>query len=471
MTIAGLVRARARSAAKIAEGAQAGPTALQWAALIVLPSSYAALLFFKRIFALDLAHMLFLIGFSFSAIWKLLAVGLCDRINPPAPLRNAALPPYTIIAALYHEGAVVDGLVEALRRIDYPSDRLQIIVALEKDDDETLGALAWLNLPCWVEVVVKQPEGPKTKPNALNAALAIATGEHLVVYDAEDRPHPAQIREAASRFARDPDLCYLQAPLRITNGKASFLARQFALEYAGQFEVVLPALARIGAPFPLGGTSNHFRVPTLHRAGGWDPFNVTEDADLGFRLARMGCKGGVLRHPTYEDAPVDLYDWLPQRTRWIKGYMQTWGVHTRRVGGEGLRVAIAMQLSIGFGILGAAFHGPFVMLIAAKALIDICGGAIPRFGLLDMALLIGAWLAAAVVKWTGARRAGLTMRVGDALAAPLYWPLQSLAFLFALGQLVRDPYHWDKTDHVPHGADETVVGLDDAARAGVSRAA
>lgn len=457
-----------RRAPESYSGAERGPTLVQWTTLILTFGGCTLVFIFSRTSALTVGHLVFLTAFSLSALWKLAAAALCAPPQPPPRLATRTLPRYTIVAALYHEGAVVGELVNALKRLDYPPSRLQIIVALEEDDEETLDALAWLNLPGWVDVVVKKAGGPKTKPNALNAALSIATGDYIVVYDAEDRPHPGQLREAAARFAAEPDICYLQAPLRITNAHESFLARQFALEYAGQFEVVLPALVNIGAPFPLGGTSNHFRISTLRRAHGWDPYNVTEDADLGFRLARLGCKGGVITLPTYEDAPVGLEDWLPQRTRWIKGYMQTWGVHTRSLDLTGLKTALAMQLSIGLGILGAAFHGPFVMLLAAAALLDVSSGQLPSIGLADLALLIGAWAAASYVKAKGARRAGLSMSWRDALAAPLYWPLQSLAFLFAVQQLVVSPYHWDKTNHLAHASDGA-IGLDEAASVGVSR--
>ena len=141
----------------------------------------------------------------------------------------------------------------------------------------------------------------------------------------------------------------------------------------------------------------------------------------------------------------------------------------------GLKTTLAMQLSLGLGILGAAFHGPFILLLTASALIDICSGQIPHFGAADLALLLWGWAAAVTVKSMGARRAGIRMRLIDGLAAPAYWPLQSLAFLFAVAQLISKPYHWDKTSHRPH---ETVLeppravgALDALAPARVSRAA
>jgi cellulose synthase/poly-beta-1,6-N-acetylglucosamine synthase-like glycosyltransferase len=104
--------------------------------------------------------------------------------------------------------------------------------------------------------------------------------------------------------------------------RTSWLARYFTAEYAGQFDVVLPKLAALGLPLPLGGSSNHFRTVTLREVGGWDPHNVTEDADLGMRLARFGYRSGVVASSTYEEAPADIGRWLGQRTRWFKGWMR-----------------------------------------------------------------------------------------------------------------------------------------------------
>src|SRR5262249_40834782 len=155
----------------------------------------------------------------------------------------------------------------------------------------------------------------------LNYALAGARGEFVVIYDAEDRPHPDQLRAACSQFAASPDdVVCLQAPLVISNGGASWVSAAVSLEYSALFFVLLPMLARRRMPVPLGGTSNHFRVAELRASGGWDPYNVTEDADLGMRLHRLGYRCGVIDCPTYEDAPATFRVWLNQRTRWFKGW-------------------------------------------------------------------------------------------------------------------------------------------------------
>ena len=135
----------------------------------------------------------------------------------------------------------------------------KVLIVLETDDHETQAAFAALDLPVGFQVLIAPPGTPQTKPRACNIALERAQGDLVVIYDAEDAPHPTQLREAAARFAADDGrLACLQAPLRI-EPDPRFLPDQFALEYAVLFEVFLPALARWRLPFPLGGTSNHFR--------------------------------------------------------------------------------------------------------------------------------------------------------------------------------------------------------------------
>lgn len=447
------------------------PSAIQWIVAWTALASVAAALYRWPGATIAGLHALLVLGFALSASSKLVLAAIGRPPRAPARLRRDLLPTYSILAPLYREGAVVDQLVQALSEIDYPANRLQIILILEPDDTETLDALAWMQLPRNVEVLINPSPAPRTKPNALNAALPLVRGQYVVVYDAEDRPHPGQLREAAARFAAEPEVDCLQAPLRIVNADAGLISRQFALEYAGQFEAVIPGLVRLGAPFPLGGTSNHFRVEALRRMGGWDAYNVTEDADIGYRIAAAGGRSGCLSLPTLEDAPVGLEDWLPQRTRWVKGYMQTWGVHMRRPSGLGGRGLASLQATLGAAILGAALHGPLVLALVASILMDALGGLAPLSLLGDVGVLGVGWAMAVTANLIGARRAGLRMTLLDGLASLIYWPLLSIAFLFAVRQLVVAPHHWDKTAHTPWQTPQPAPPLDAAAGWSVSRAA
>ena len=373
----------------------------------------------------------------------------------PVPLDQ--LPHYTVVVALKDEAAVADQLVARLAALDYPPERLSGYLVVEACDPGTRRALERADRPAWLKVLTAPPGTPTTKPRALNVALSLARDGLLTVYDAEDQPDPGQLREAAERFARaDPRLACLQAPLRIrrVDRPMRWLERQFALEYAALFEVTLPALARMRMPFPLGGTSNHFRVSVLREAGGWDPWNVTEDADLGFRLHRLGYRCGVLRSPTWETPPSDVCTWLPQRTRWLKGFMQTWGVHTREPLGLGLRGLASIHLTLGAAIASACLQGLFLAWIGASLLVAAMAGVTPQLPMPDLSLAGFGWSVASLVMLIGATRAGIRTGAGDVLTAPAYWAMLSLAQLYAITGLIRRPFYWDKTPHRPDATPE-----------------
>jgi hypothetical protein len=258
-----------------------------------------------------------------AAALRLLSVAFAGKARR-RPLRRGddRLPIYAIICALYREANVVNRLVAAIRALDYPLEKLDVKFVLEADDHETRRALANLDLGPPFEIITAPPIGPRTKPKALNVALPFARGSFTVVYDAEDVPEPDQLRCALDVFtAADARLACVQASLTIDNTTDSWLARMFTAAYAGQFDAFLPGLAALHLPLPLGGSSNHFRTTALRRVGGWDPYNVTEDADLGIRLARLGYRSTALSSATYEEAPASFGPWLRQRTRWYKGWM------------------------------------------------------------------------------------------------------------------------------------------------------
>lgn len=380
----------------------------------------------------------------------------------PATVAPAAeetdLPVYTVMVALYRESAVAAQLVEALGRLDWPASRLDIKLVCEAGDFETIAALKALPLGPAFEIVEVPAMLPVTKPKALSYALAGARGEFTVIYDAEDRPHPGQLREAWRRFRSGPEtLACLQAPLHIANGRESAFSALFSLEYAALFRSLLPMLARAELPLPLGGTSNHFRTDVLKAVGGWDPFNVTEDADMGLRLHRLGYRSGVLSLPTVEDAPASLPVWLNQRTRWYKGWMQTWLVVMRApltlFREIGVAASLTFHLLIGGMILSSLAH-PLAILLVVNALQDLFGGRTPTgmdraFLAIDLFNVLGSYW---IFRQMGMRR--MTQQERRAigwrqLALPLYWLALSFAAWRALPDLVTKPFFWSKTPHKP----------------------
>jgi cellulose synthase/poly-beta-1,6-N-acetylglucosamine synthase-like glycosyltransferase len=396
------------------------------------------------------------------AVLRLIAVARLARFgprtSPPISLADDdALPTYTVLVPLYGEARIVADLVHGLQSLDWPPDKLDVKLILEADDEETRRVAERAIEGTRFEIVVAPPVPPRTKPRALVVALGSARGELVTVYDAEDRPHPMQLREAHAAFSRaGPELACVQAPLLIDNLKAGALARYFALEYAALFDGLLPALAALHMPLPLGGTSNHFRREALEKVGGWDPYNVTEDADLGMRLARFGYRCDTISRPTWEEAPVTPRAWLAQRTRWFKGWLQTFFVHTRQpvvlVRQLGLRSTIGFLL-VGIGMLASAIiHPVYVANVIITAFDPLAlwsdgsafSAAVVGFNLFN---LVVGYYAAIRLSW---RTMQLRNRRRQALALatlPLYWLLMSVACVAAIWQLALWPHYWAKTPH------------------------
>ena len=299
--------------------------------------------------------------------------------------------------------------------------------------------------------------GPRTKPKALNAALPFARGTFTVIFDAEDRPEPSQLRRALQAFlAGGGALACVQARLCIDNTADGWLARLYTAEYAGQFDVFLPGVASLHLPLPLGGSSNHFRTETLRDVHGWDAFNVTEDADLGMRLARFGYRSDVIDSTTYEEAPARLGPWLRQRTRWFKGWMQTWAVHMREPGALmrdlGPAGFLTFQLIVGGNALAALVHPLFLASLIYSAAMGDPPWRSDSAGVAALAVLYGSsvvigYLTSAFLGWLGLARRGLLATAWVLLLTPLHWLLLSLAAWRALYQLIVAPYAWEKTEH------------------------
>ncbi|MFD2648476.1 glycosyltransferase [Devosia albogilva] len=393
------------------------------------------------------------------SIIRLAALGTRPRAGaPPQRPDDAELPVYSVLVPLRDEAQMVPQLFAALRNLDYPPERLDIVFVVEETSPETVAAVTErLGDPRFS--LVRVPDAaPRTKPKALDYALPLCRGEFVVVFDAEDVPDPAQLWKAALRFRDAPELVCLQARLEIDNGRSSWLATMFAGEYAGLFGVLLPALARWRLPMPLGGTSNHFRISVLREVGGWDAYNVTEDADLGLRLARRRLAVDVLDSCTVESAPTRFVPWLGQRTRWLKGWMQTFIVHNRnprRLAREtGFGPALAFEiLALGM-ITGPLLHVGFVLVFAAGLVTGhLPIPAHPGWSAFYGGVLVLGYGSALALNLAGLKRLGRRELMAPQALLPFYWIIVALAMLRAAVDLARRPYFWFKTPHRPAGRD------------------
>ncbi len=382
-------------------------------------------------------------------LWAALAPLRAQEVVPL--LEDSELPVYSILLPLRDEAAMVGQLSTALRELDYPPEKLDIRFVVEARSSATVAAAVAELWDPRFELVVVPDANPRTKPKALNYALPLVRGTFLVVYDAEDIPDPGQLRLAASTFAVRPELDCLQAELTIDNARESPIAALFAGEYAGQFGLMLPLLARLGFPMPLGGTSNHFRLSALRRVGGWDPFNVTEDADLGLRLARLGLKTETIASQTREEAPISVGAWLKQRTRWMKGWMQTFIVHNRNplelLRDLGWRGFLGFQVYVGSMILSAPLHSIFLISSVVSGFLPHRTATFSAWDLATAAVIFVGYGGPAALVVAGLARLDRRDLLPQQLLLPIYWLLHSVAAVRALWELLTRPYFWAKTEH------------------------
>ncbi len=372
-----------------------------------------------------------------------------------AALNPEELPTYTVLVPMYKEKEVLPILVHSIRRMDYPRAKLDVKLVLEADDIETIEAAKELHAEGIFEIIRVPKSHPKTKPKACNYALHFARGELCVVFDAEDMPEPDQLKKAVALFNRSPpEVVCVQARLNYFNRQENFLTRMFTLEYSNWFDYLLPGLHVLRVPIPLGGTSNHFRTQILRDLGAWDPYNVTEDADLGVRLTQAGYEVAVVNSTTFEEANGVLPSWINQRSRWIKGYMQTWLVHMRnpvrlyrRLGGVGFW---GFHFFVGFPVLTALLNPVLWLttvatLIWGSAAVDVFFPP-PVIYLAIFNLVVGNAMYVYLTMVAAAKR-GWFMLMPWALLAPAYWVLHSVAAYKAFWQLLLRPHYWEKTQH------------------------
>lgn len=386
------------------------------------------------------------------------------EITIPTPdleaIKDKDLPIYTVLCPLYKEAHVIPQFLAAIKKLDWPKQKLDVILLLEADDEESIEAVKEMDLPKYVTVQVVPDSQPKTKPKACNYGLSFAKGEYLVIYDAEDSPDPLQLKKVYAAFQRVPSAVKcIQAKLNFYNPHQNLLTRFFTAEYSLWFDVVLTGLQSIQTTIPLGGTSNHFRTQELRDLEGWDPFNVTEDCDLGIRLFKRGALTAIIDSVTLEEANSSWRNWLRQRSRWIKGYMQTYLVHMRhpvRFFREHGLHALLFQLVVG-GKIAFMLINPFMWLLTITyfALYAWVGPTVQSlypsaiFYMAVTSLLFGNFFFMYYYMIGAAKREHWSI-IKWVFLVPVYWLMVSVAAGIALYQLIVKPHYWEKTIHGLH---------------------
>lgn len=415
---------------------------------VVLPAVITAVALFYLVSVLD-RSVLLLRGFQRSSL-------VCVSDEEALAIPDDELPVYTILLPVYNEPSIVQNLIHGVGKLVYPKDKLETLLLVEEDDQATRDAVRELDMES-VRVVIVPHSQPKTKPKACNYGMSLPglRGELVTIYDAEDIPDPLQLRKAVAAFRRLPqEVACLQARLGYFNERQNLLTRWFSLEYDQWFGLVLPTVEAAGCVVPLGGTSNHLKTAVWHEVGGWDEFNVTEDADLGVRLARNGYRTQVLDSTTLEEANSDVLNWIRQRSRWYKGYLQTMLVHLRHpralrreIGTVPMLRLINMTGAVPFtGVVNLVLWALLALWINGRApFIAMMFQPVPYYVCLSLFLVAGP--ASVYMSLMSISVLGKPHLWWPALLAPVYWFLQSVAALKAFYQLLFRPHFWEKTVH------------------------
>ncbi len=465
----------------------------QWLECLCLVGFWVWIFFFRWDLFLIWGTLLSAAAYLAVALFKLLCVIRGSFARRKASqlvaerIPDDKLPVYTLLIPVYKEANVLPGLLQRIRQLDYPEGLLDVKLLMEEDDPETVAVAESMNLPAYFERIVLPDGKPKTKPKACNVGLQRAKGEYVVIFDAEDRPEPDQLRKVLQAFAAAPaDVICMQCRLDYYNANTNWLTRCFTVEYATWFRFYLEGLQHMGVPVPLGGTSNHFKTEVLREIGGWDPFNVTEDCDLGVRLHKRRYRTRTVDSTTWEEATSRVGNWIRQRSRWVKGYFQTWFTHLRHplrtLKGLGLRGFLGFTLVVGghslllvlnfvfwalllfyLGNLAVdisegrqvwevlagdkdAIRNAWRMIYTGKEEHWLLGPMSWAFFIISCTLLLGnlffILMGLIAVVQSGRKRLAFA-----ALTMPLYWILISIGACKGLYQCFTKLHYWEKTRH------------------------
>lgn len=363
------------------------------------------------------------------------------------------LPIYTILIPLFRESDIVPYLIDAIRKIDYPKSKLDVKLIVEEDDRITIRAIKRQKCPNYFQIIKVPYSLPQTKPKACNYAMQFARGRYICIYDAEDVPDPLQLKKVVAEFARGGDkLICLQASLNYYNGDENLLTKFFSIEYSAWFDFMLPGLISLGMPILLGGTSNHFKKDKLVEIGGWDPYNVTEDADIGLRIFKLGYKVGLIDSLTEEEAPFQIKPWIKQRSRWIKGHIQTYFVAMRNpammVYNMGFRGILGVQLFVGVPcltfLLSPILWGIWIIALFSGGLSLLFPDWFLWIAYSNLWLGFLSQIATALIV---VYHRNWWQKLNAALLFPFYWFLHPIASFKSVYELIRRPSYWEKTSH------------------------
>lgn len=427
---------------------------------LALPTVATVLLF-------SIAGLIFLSNVGLKAL-AFATAGRAAQVDSaaPPPATEASptllrLPVVSLLIPLFKERDIASSLIENLARLDYPAERLDVILLIEEGDEMTRDAINACTLPPWIRHVAVPKGHPQTKPRALNFGLNFARGSIVGIYDAEDRPEPDQISKVVRKFAETgPEVACLQGRLDYYNSGHNPLARCFTVEYASWFRVVLPGVQRLGLFVPLGGTTLFLRRDVLEKLGAWDAHNVTEDAELGLRLARHGYRTELVETTTFEEANAAVWPWIKQRSRWQKGYLMTWLTAMRQPAQLYRDLGAWRFFGFQVQVLGAV-TGFLIAPLLWSLMVKPFGVAHPLDAVLDPihyaaigVLMVGSLIMSMGLSFAATRAAHLRKHRGWILLVELYHVLGTIAAWRAFAEMLMRPFFWAKTQHGQFGGSD-----------------
>ena len=387
--------------------------------------------------SLDILSYIVSFVYSYTILGKLYLFNIGKKITHYVDNTIHHTPIYTIILPIFRDKEVIKQLLSTIANINYPKDKLQVLLVLEEIDYDSINYIKTLALPFYFRKIIVPDIMPRTKAKACNYALQYVVGDYLCIFDADDIIDPDQLQIALTKFQQNPDIVCLQAKLNYYNSEENFLTRLFAIEYQILFDRMLPAIAKLHLPIPLGGSSNHFNVKILKDIQGWDIYNLTEDAEIGLKLAELGYRVDTLNSYTFEEAPITIKSWLKQRSRWIKGYLQTYIVYcvnlTEFAKNLNCQSIILFHYMIGFGVLSSIF----TPLMLCKGLLST-----QTINIIPLLVIFIIWF---ICEFYYAY--SITKVFKKAIYFPIYFILHSISGIIAIFDLIIRPFYWSKTKH------------------------
>jgi cellulose synthase/poly-beta-1,6-N-acetylglucosamine synthase-like glycosyltransferase len=305
----------------------------------------------------DIFSTVLLAVLLFWAVYNVSIIYAGIRSKRKLPLNNdenEEFPKFSIIVPAKDEEVVIYRCLNGLLDLDYPKDKMEIII-VDGDSTDSTGKVCSEFIAKYPEIfkIINEKES-KGKPVALNLALPYVTGEIVGTFDADSLPDKEVLRKAASYF-NYKQVMAVQGRTYSLNEKSSILTRVAAMEEKAWYQVLISGREKLQLFVPLNGSCQFIRRSVLEELGGWDETCLTEDVELALRLVE---KNYLIKYApdviSGQETPSSLGDLVKQRVRWYRGYMEIALKYGRLLGNIN-RKTVDAEISLA---------GPFMMVVS-----------------------------------------------------------------------------------------------------------